>query len=103
WCVLKANFATGSANLNVYRVSDWTLVGSVVTSMTSGEDVLEIRMGNNEIGTAAGTTSYFENLVVDFTHAAFPLGPIGAPGPTVTFGGTAATGVTVLNAGSLTA
>jgi len=43
--------------------------------MTTGEDVNKISLGNGEIGTASGATSYFENMVIDYTQGVFPLGP----------------------------
>src|SRR5438552_6263799 len=39
----------------------------------------EISMGNGEIGTASGATSYFENMVIDYAQGVFPLGPGGTP------------------------
>src|SRR5262249_53920685 len=78
WCVLKADYVGGTAYLNVYDTQQ-TLVGAVTTTMTTGEDVNEISIGNGEFGTASGATSYFENMVIDYTQAVFPLGPGGNP------------------------
>ncbi|PYR31829.1 MAG: hypothetical protein DMF90_24850 [Acidobacteria bacterium] len=84
WCVLKADFVGGTAYLNVYDATQRTLVGAVTTAMTTGEDAIMISMGNGEIGTASGATSYFENMVIDYTQGVFPLGPTGDPASTVT-------------------
>ena len=78
WCVLKADYVGGTAYLNVYDPQQ-TLVGAVTTTMTTGEDVNKISLGNGEIGTASGATSYFENMVIDYAQGAFPLGPVGTP------------------------
>ena len=79
WCVLKADYIGGTAYLNVYDATQRTLVGAVTTAMTTGEDVNKISLGNGEIGTASGATSYFENMVIDYAQGAFPLGPVGTP------------------------
>jgi len=80
WCVLKADYGGGTAYLNVYDATQGTLVGAVTTTMTTGEDVNQISIGNGEFGTASGATSYFENMLIDYEQGVFPLGPIGNPG-----------------------
>src|SRR5262249_4041686 len=82
WCVLKADYEGGTAYLNVYDATQGTLIGAVTTTMTTGEDVVQISMGNSEIGTASGATSYFENMVIDYAQGVFPLGPAGDPAST---------------------
>jgi hypothetical protein len=104
WCVLKGDFTTGIARLAVYEIANWSLVGSVTSSQSAGgENVGWIKIGNSEYGTAPGTTSYFENIVIDYTAAAFPLGPGSSGNTSVTLGGVAATNVNVTSATTLTA
>ena len=104
WCVLKSDFTSGIARLAVYEIVNWTLVGSVTASQAAGnENIGWINIGNNEVGLAPGTTSYFENLVIDYTSAAFPLGPGSPTNTSVSFGGSAASNVSSLNSTTLTA
>jgi hypothetical protein len=77
WFSLRADFVAGSANLSIYTTAG-VLVGSVTASAhTTVSNINTVRIGNGEVGTAAGTTTYFENLVIDYLKAAHPLGPTG--------------------------
>lgn len=74
WCTLLANFTTGVPKLSVFDASTGAQVGATITStQKTGQDVLFLKLGNNEIGTAAGSTSYFQHTVADYTSAVFPL------------------------------
>lgn len=76
WCSFKANFKTAVAELNVYDTAG-ALVGAVTATIaTSTNDLLNVRIGNNESGNQGGTSS-FENLVFDYTNAVFSMGPFG--------------------------
>ena len=55
------------------------------------------------MGLSPGTTSYFENMVIDYSSARFPLGPGAPTNASVTFGGAAATNVTVVDSTTITA
>src|SRR5262249_30255717 len=102
WCVLRADYVSGTARLNVYDATQLTLVGSVTTTMIKAEDINKVSFGNGENGVAAGVTSYFENMVLDY-QGVFPLGPDGDPHSSVSLGSSAATNVNVLSSSTLTA
>src|SRR5207245_11501299 len=67
------------------------------------QKVCWINIGNNEIGQSPGTTSYFENMVIDYTSAKFPLGPGAPTNTTVAIGGAPATNVNVADSATITA
>jgi hypothetical protein len=103
WCVLNADFKAGTANLNVYETAGWTLVGSVTsTTVAIGQSLGFVRIGNNEVGTAAGTTSYIENVIVNYTNGTTSLAPMGT-GAIVNVGANVATAVSVVNPTTITA
>lgn len=74
WFSLKGDYTAGIASLALYNTSGTQVGNTVTTTMATGENAGTIFLGNNESGTAS-STSYFENVVVDTTNAAFPLGP----------------------------
>ena len=78
WCVLHADYTSGVAQLIIYTVPALTQVGYVTMTQGTGTDIKEISVGNNEAGVIAGTQSIFENIIIDYTNAAFPLGLPGA-------------------------
>ena len=43
----------------------------------SGEDVVDLQIGNQKYGAQSGQTTSFENILVDYTNAVFPLLPSG--------------------------
>ena len=92
WCVLKADFTAAIAQLAVYSVPSFTQVGYVTGVAVNDQNISEISVGNNEAGVSPGTTSYFENMVIDYTNAAFPIGVPG--GSSDTTPPTTPTGVT---------
>jgi hypothetical protein len=48
-------------------------VGSVTLSnLERGNGIMDVRIGNNELGTFTGTV-YFQNLMLDWTNPAVPL------------------------------
>jgi hypothetical protein len=103
WCVLKADFNTGTAILSAYETAGWTMVGSVTsTTLSIGQDVGSIRIGNNEVGTAPGTTSYFENIIFNYTNGTTSLAPQGS-GAVVSVGGNVATSVNVVSPTTISA
>ena len=69
----------GVAQLAVFDPSNgFAQVGSTVTEMqTKGSTFADWRFGNFEIGYASGTTSYFDNLMLDWTNHIFPNAPAG--------------------------
>jgi hypothetical protein len=78
WVTMQADFTTGvgRAQLAVYQAQPpYSQVGATVSAplATQNESISSLRIGNDEIFTG-NDTSYFENLIVDFTHAQFPLG-----------------------------
>jgi len=74
WVTFQADFTGGTARLEVYSTAFVQGGATASVAQTTGEDIQIIRIGNNEAGTAAAT-SYFENWLVDYTNAVFPLGP----------------------------
>jgi hypothetical protein len=69
---MSSNFTTGLATLYVYTTSG-TLVGSTsVTSGATGSAFSQITIGNNEGGYEPGTT-YFQNMLVNWSTAPVPL------------------------------
>jgi hypothetical protein len=77
WITMKWVRADG-CYLNVYDADDWSLVGS---SNLPGE-VLDttvdfMRIGSNSHGEYSDTSTYFDNIILDWTDATFPLLPGG--------------------------
>lgn len=80
WCSLHVDYIAGTAHLmmwdlNQVKVVDVTAVVQKQTGINA--NVNGIRIGNGEVGTDAGTTTFFENMIIDYTFARDPLGPIG--------------------------
>src|SRR5581483_4777410 len=77
WYTLKADFGAGRAYLNVYATPGFNLVGSVTEPTKKGSGIEFIRIGNGEEAKYNDHThfNYFEDTLIDWTHAAFPLGP----------------------------
>lgn len=77
WISLTVDAVAGTSSMGIFDTSG-TQVGSTLTGpYTTGEFISSIRIGNNETGTSAGTTSHFENFVVDFTGQVIaPVGPL---------------------------
>ncbi len=110
------NFTSGLATLYVYNPNG-TLVGSTsITSGDTGGTFALVRFGNDETGFAPGT-SYFQNLMLNWTTAPNPMFwtpgsvlsfgpvPVGTPAPTQTLtynftSQTTLTSVDVLTAGA---
>lgn len=77
----KVDFSANSlASLSLYTTSGavFTQVGSTVTrTLNTTGNITTIFFGNAEFGTAPGTTTYFQNMMVDWTNAVFPNIPTG--------------------------
>ncbi|HET8925036.1 MAG TPA: hypothetical protein VFN26_18795 [Candidatus Acidoferrum sp.] len=75
WCSLLDDETAGTAQLACFQPSaQFNQVGTTQTlQQKTGSNIITVRIGNSEAGTAAGTT-YFENIIVDGTQAKFPLG-----------------------------
>lgn len=67
----------GLAQLAIFDPSNnFEQVGSTVTQQQNkGSTFSSFRFGNAEAGTSSGTTTYFENLMLDWTHHIFPNAP----------------------------
>ncbi|MDE2038345.1 MAG: peptidoglycan-binding protein, partial [Patescibacteria group bacterium] len=74
WFTLKADYAAGSARLAIFDTSGNQVGSTVSVAMPTGDTIGSMLIGNNEVGTSTSST-YFEDFMADFTHAAFPLGP----------------------------
>jgi hypothetical protein len=77
WYSLKADFGAGRADLNIYDVPGFNLVGSVSKNTKTGSRIEFIRIGNGEEAKFNDHThfNYFEDTLFDWTRAAFPLAP----------------------------
>ncbi len=74
WCTVKW-VEKGTGSFSVYDTS-LNLVGTVSFTDGIGFPVQSILLGNSQRTTgASGTTAYFDDLIVDYTHANFPLLP----------------------------
>jgi hypothetical protein len=82
WITVVGNTDTSVCKLAVYTTAGTQLEsittpcykGRVSPGVSNAEDIQDLKMGNNEVGTATAT-SYFENILVDYSTAVFPLGP----------------------------
>jgi hypothetical protein len=74
WYTFKADSVAGRATLNLYDASG-NLVGSVNNSFEKGVNVSAIRYGNEEVAKSSGHMTYFENIVIDYSNAVFPIVP----------------------------
>jgi hypothetical protein len=74
WYSMQADYGAGRGYLNLYTTAG-TLVGSVSVQSKTGSNLRGIRYGNLEVAKSPGTFNYFENSLIDYTNAVFPLGP----------------------------
>lgn len=74
WYSLRADFGTGIASLQLFDSVTKASVGSVTCAQKTAQNVQILRVGNNEVGSDAGTT-WFQHLVIEYTTAPQPLGP----------------------------
>ena len=75
---LQFNATTNVASLAIFNpTAPFTQVGSTVTvAQVSGPvRILQSLIGNSEVDTAAGTTTYFEDIMFQYTNPVFPLLP----------------------------
>jgi hypothetical protein len=75
WFCLRGDYNTGIARLGIWETVGWTKFGGLLATMTTGEDIQFIDVGQRENGTESGKTSFIEQIVIDYTEALFPLGP----------------------------
>ena len=81
WYSMKCDYGAGLGSLNFYDTSG-NLFGSLTIQLFAGKgNIIDIYYGNEETGTAPGSTTFFEDSLIDYTHAAFPLGPGGTSVP----------------------
>jgi hypothetical protein len=74
WCTMKW-VERGKGSFSVYDAS-LNLVGTVSFINDTGFAVQSILLGNSQRTTgASGTAAYFDDLIVDYTYANFPLLP----------------------------
>ena len=72
------DFIAGQSTVALYDATTLAQVGLVTGTMTvSGEDVVDLQIGNQKYGAQSGQTTSFENILVDYTNAVFPLLPSG--------------------------
>jgi hypothetical protein len=74
---IQANENTGVASLAIYNATTFAQIGSTITAAgPTGNYIANILVGNNQTGAAAGSTSFFENLMLDWSqHQQFPNVP----------------------------
>lgn len=82
---VQANEQTGVASLAIYDATTFQQVGSTITSPSmAGNNIANILVGNVELGTAPGYTSYLDNLMLDWSqHQSFPNIPHSSSNATV--------------------
>jgi hypothetical protein len=68
---------TGTASLALFDPSNnFAQVGSTLSLIQdTGFDFAGLRFGNAEVGTSTGATTYYENLMLDWTYHVFPNAP----------------------------
>jgi hypothetical protein len=68
----------GTAKLAMFDPSNnFAQVGSTVTVVqNTGFNFASLRFGNAETGTSSGTTTYYEDLMLDWTNHIFPNAPV---------------------------
>jgi hypothetical protein len=72
WFSLNYNMSTGLETLNVYN-TDGTLVGTATVNEEVGGGLGTMYVGNNEAGNNSGTTSYLQNIMLNWTTAPVDL------------------------------
>ena len=72
WFAANYNSAAGTASLYVYTAAGSPVGNVSLSNLKTGNPIYDLRIGNNETGTFTGTT-YFQNLMVDWTNHAVPL------------------------------
>jgi hypothetical protein len=82
WVTLKYNGASGVASLAIYNPTNWSLVGST-TSPQLTNTFQWISFGREDHHyNGPSTHSYFDNILIDYSGAIFPLLPgTNAPAP----------------------
>ena len=78
WYSLKADFGAGRAYLNIYNTPTFNLVGSVTLNTKTGSGLEYVQYGNGQEARSSGrgiNFNYFENSLIDWTNAVFPLLP----------------------------
>ena len=96
--------AGGTAKLAIYDPSNgFAQVGSTVTvAQTTGGSFAEWWLGNAEAGEASGSTTYFEDPMLDWTNHTFPNYPQGGTGTAPNITSASSTTFTVGTAGTFT-
>jgi hypothetical protein len=90
WVSLSADFTLGYATLSIYTPNG-TLVGQQVQVTTdTGSTLYYIQIGNNESANNSGTSTLFQNLMVNFSAPGFTTGTTA----TVTNGSPTVSGLT---------
>jgi hypothetical protein len=72
WFSLNVDMVGGLATLYIYSTSGSLVGGPVTVVMPTSTAFDAVLIGNNESGTDSGTT-YFQNVMIDWTHHADPL------------------------------
>lgn len=78
WVSFKADAAGGRAYMDVFEIVNWTKIGSVSVAMTTGTMSL-IRFGRTDThGTSSATTTYIDDVCINWTDTTFPFLPASA-------------------------
>lgn len=98
WYCYTCNFNSGISQLGIWTEAG-ALVGYVTCTQTSvsnvpGEFLGNWKLGNNEVGTASGTTSYLEHPLLAYQSGGFPITPWQDPTPVLVGVGDAQASVT---------
>ena len=82
WVSFKADGSAGRAYLDVYEIVNWTKIGSVSVAMTTGTMNL-IRFGRTDThGDSSATTTYIDDVCINWTDTTFPFVPAAGSGGT---------------------
>lgn len=73
WVTVGVDYTLGTAIMSVYA-TDGTLVGTTTAKHDGGGNVQSILFGQNEGGIGGGGI-WFKDILVDWSHGVFPLGP----------------------------
>ena len=70
---------SGGCFLQVYDPDDWSLVGesNLPGEIQSGYTIEYMKFGSNDHGDDYNVYSYFDNMIIDYTDATYPLLPEG--------------------------
>jgi hypothetical protein len=73
YCSLQLDMLNGVARAAIFNPITFARITSTEIKTTKNDTIERLRIGNNEVG-AGNSISYFGEIIVDYTKAAYPLG-----------------------------